>query len=48
MAELWPFIQSPVKKWRLEGRTFLPWATSCSTLHLTDCIDYEIIRMGIL
>ena len=22
MTELWPFIQSLVKKWRLEGRTF--------------------------
>ena len=22
MAKLWPFIQSLVKKWRLEGRSF--------------------------
>ena len=42
MAKLWPFIELPVKKWQLEGRTFT-WATSCSTLRLTDCIDYDII-----
>ena len=47
MAELWPFIESPLKKWRLEGRTFT-WATSRSTLRLMDCIDYDIIRTGIL
>ena len=47
MAEFWPFIESPLKKWQLEGRTFT-WATSRSTLRLTDCINYDIIRTGIL
>ena len=47
IAELWPFIESPLKKWQLEGRTFI-WATSRSTLRLTDCIDYDIFRTGIL
>ena len=35
------------EEWQLEGRTFT-WATSRSTLRLTDCIDYGIIRRGIL
>ena len=47
MAEFWPFIESSLKKWRLEGRTFTL-ATSRSTLRLTDCIDYDIIRTEIL
>ena len=43
MAELWPFIQSLVKKWRLDGSldAFLwDW-------QWMDDFDNDIIRMGI-
>ena len=46
MAKLWRFIQSGVKKWRLEGRSFrFGWFTI--RLAIDDDFDDDIIRRGI-
>ena len=47
MAELWPFIQLLVKKWRLEEKP-LPLDPYCWSWRWTATFDYYIIRTGML